>query len=117
MEVALGRGKADHRARGDTVDEVRRQEAVGIGLDGDGDGVAGVLPERRQRVRAPVPASVDLQTDADVLAGFVVRGESPARLDDDRRRDVGLLTDLDDASAQLARRPQRIDQVQVVVGQ
>ena len=42
--------------------------------------------DRGQRVGPPVPPPVDAQADADVLAGLVVAGEAPARLDRDRWR-------------------------------
>ena len=96
----------------------RRQEALGHRLDRDGDGACSpVTGRRRQRVRPPPPAAVDQHADADVLAGLVVEVKSPPRLDHQRRRVDGLAADLDHAAAQFARRPQRIGQLQVVVGQ
>ncbi len=63
-----------------------------------------------------MPTAVDMQTDADVLPRLVVEVESPTRLDDDGRRVRGLGPDFDDLAAQLARGPQRIREVQIVVG-
>ena len=63
-----------------------------------------------------MPTAVDMQTDADVLPRLVVEVESPTRLDDDGRRVRGLGPDFDDLAAQLAGGPQRIREVQIVVG-
>ena len=60
--------------------------------------------------------AVDDDADAQVLAGLVAL-PLPARLDHDRRRVVGLALDALDAAAQLLRGPQRVDQLEVVVGQ
>ena len=60
--------------------------------------------------------AVDDEADAQVLAGLVAR-PLPAGLDEDRHRVVGLALDALDAPAQLLRRPQRVDQLEVVVGQ
>lgn len=64
-----------------------------------------------------MPATVDMQTDADVLAGRVSEVEAPAGTDDDRRGIGGLLAHRDDAPAQFTGGPQRVDQMQVVVGE
>jgi hypothetical protein len=63
-----------------------------------------------------VPDAVDVDPDPHVLAGLVTR-PAVAGLDQDRRRLLGLVLDLLDATAELARRPQRVDQLEVVVGQ
>jgi hypothetical protein len=63
-----------------------------------------------------VPPAVDAQPDADVLAGLVVGGETPARLDGDRGGVRRLVADVDDFAAKLSRRPQRVEQFEIVVG-
>ena len=60
--------------------------------------------------------AVDHDADAQVLAG-VVALPLPAGLDDDRRRVGGLALDALDSAAQLLGGPERVDQLQVVVGQ
>src|SRR3954454_15295713 len=69
-----------------------------------------------QRVGAPVMHAVDDHADPQVLAGLVP-GPLPARLDVDGRRRGGLALDPLDSPAQLLRGPQRIDQLEVVVGE
>jgi Ser/Thr protein kinase RdoA (MazF antagonist) len=63
-----------------------------------------------------MPASVDQEADADVLAGLIFEVEAPSGLNHQRRGVGGFLAHLHDATAQFARRPQRVGQVQVVVG-
>ena len=70
---------------------------------------------RGQRVRAPVADAVDVDADPHVLARAVA-GPAVAGLDQDRRRLGGLVLDSLDPPAQLARGPQRVDQLQIVVG-
>ena len=109
----------------------RRTIAAGLGLRARGSGEtlpsvdelgrdrdAAVGPARvgRERVRAPVVHAVDDHADPQVLAGLVAR-PLVAGLDDDRDGVVGLRLDPLDPPAQLARRPQRVDQLEVVVGQ
>ena len=64
-----------------------------------------------------MPAAVDPQSDADVLTGLVVGREAPTGFDRHRGGVLGLLADLDDFASELPRRPQRVEQFQVVVGQ
>ena len=116
-EVAFGRLQANDGARFDAVDQVGGQEALGGGFHGDRDVLVAAFGNRRQRIRPPVPFAVDAQTDADVLTRAVVAGESPARPDDDGCRVFGLGFDRHDLAAQFARRPQRVEQRQVVVGE
>ncbi|KMO77187.1 hypothetical protein MCHUDSM44219_03417 [Mycolicibacterium chubuense] len=116
-ELPLGGGQPDDRSRFDAADQMRGQESFGGRLDGDRDLALGLLGDRGERIRPPVPAAVDPQADADVLAGLVVPREAPARTDDHRRRVLGLRPDVDDLTAQFPRRPQRVEQRQVVVGQ
>nr|WP_286690346.1 hypothetical protein [Aeromicrobium sp. REDSEA-S38_B2] len=115
-EVALRRLQPDDRARREPVDQVLGQEALGHRLHGDRDGALRAHGRRRQRVGPPVEPAVDLHADADVLAGLEVERPAPAGLDDERRRAVGDLLDPLDAAAQLARGPQRVDELEVVVG-
>src|SRR6202042_2430051 len=71
----------------------------------------------RQRVRPPPPPAVHQQPDADVLAWLVIEAEAPARLDDQRRGVVRLAPYVEDTPAQFPRRPQRIGEAQIVIGQ
>jgi hypothetical protein len=84
------------------------------------------LPERRRRrcyssvrlnERSPVPAPVDAKPDAHVLAGLVLSGEAPTRLDRHSGQVLGCGPHVDDLAATLARRPQRVEQLEVVVRQ
>jgi hypothetical protein len=63
-----------------------------------------------------MPAAIDAQSDADVLAGPVVGGEAPARFDGDRGGVRRLIANIDDFATELSRRPQRVEQLEVVVG-
>ncbi len=122
-ETALRRGQAHHGADRDAADQVAGQEALRHRLDRDRDDPltarTRIRPVRRagQGVRAPVPATVDEHADTDVLTGFVFEVEAPARLDHQGGRVGGFLAHVHDSAAQLARRPQRVGQVQVVVRQ
>jgi hypothetical protein len=60
--------------------------------------------------------AVDDDAHAQVLAGLVPL-PLPARLDEDRHGVLGLGLDALDAALELARRPQRVDELEVVVGQ
>ena len=116
-EVALRRGQPHDRAGRHPADQVRRQETLGHRLDGDRDGARRcgtgleVSEYDRHRQRPSISS-----TDPDVLAGLVVEGEAPAGLDDQRRGVDGLPAHLQYAAPQFARRPQRVGQLQVVVG-
>ncbi len=122
-EVALRCGQPHDRAGCHAADQVGRQEALRHGLHGDGDGAcAALVPTaaqrgRGQRIGPPAPAAVDQQADTDVLAGLVVEREAPARLDDQRRRVLGLAAHLDDPATQFTCRPQRVRELEVVVRQ
>ena len=96
--------------------EIRRHLALVDVLDGDAD--QPVLAPRvgGQRVRAPVPHALDVESDPEVLTRPVAR-PPVARLDQHGGGVGGLVVDLLDSAAQLARRPQRVDQLEVVVGQ
>ncbi len=69
-----------------------------------------------QRVGAPVVDAVDGDAQPQVLSRTVA-GPLPAGLDQDGHRFGRLALDALDAAAQLARRPQRVDELQIVVGQ
>ncbi|MGI8535789.1 MAG: hypothetical protein ACR2K2_04665 [Mycobacteriales bacterium] len=60
--------------------------------------------------------AVDLDADADVLARVVVEPPAPAGPDDQGRGVIGLGGDTLDPTSQLARRPQRVEHREVVVG-
>ena len=67
-----------------------------------------------QRVRAPLPLALDVEPDPDVLPGLVA---DPAEPGSDEHRDgiVGLLVYPLDAAAAFLHRPQRCDQLQIVI--
>ena len=87
-------------------DELRRDRDAAVGAPGVGG----------QRVGAPVVHAVDLDAQPQVLPGPVPR-PFPAGLDQHGGRVRRLALDPLDPPAQLARRPQRVDQLEVVVGQ
>ena len=64
-----------------------------------------------------MPAPTNSQSDAEVLAGLIVAGKAPSGLDRDRGRVFGLRANIDDEATQFPRRPQRIEQFKVVIGQ
>jgi hypothetical protein len=64
-----------------------------------------------------MPLAIDAQADPDMLTRAVVAGKSPAWPDDHGCRVIGLGFDRYDLAAQFARRPQRIEQRRIVVGQ
>src|SRR3954447_18940076 len=116
-EVALGCRESDYGPRGEPADQVLGQEAFGHRFDRDADGGVVFGRDRGERVGPPVPAAVDLYADADVLARLVLPGPTPTRLDDQRGGMLGLRDAVDDDAAELAGAPQRVEQVQIVVGQ
>jgi hypothetical protein len=113
-EVALHAAQADDRPHTGLVREVGRDLALVDVLDRDRDDAFLVLRVARQRVGAPVAAALDVDPDAQELPGLVAV-EAVARLDDHRARGLRLRLDPLDLPAQLARRPERVDQLQVVV--
>ena len=96
---------------------MRRQEPFGGRLDGDRYQFLVALRNRRQRVGPPVPATIDTQTDSNVLPGSVIAGEAPARFDRHAGRVLGFLPNRHDLAAQFPGRPQRVEQFQIVIGQ
>jgi hypothetical protein len=102
-----GLGPADQPGRDDALlDELGRDADEPVGASGVGS----------QRVGPPVVDAVDHETDAQVLAGLVA-GPLPAGLDEDGHRVVGLALHALDASSELLGGPQRVDELEVVVGQ
>ncbi len=97
------------------VDEVVADQAVGHGLDGDRDAAVGARAVG-QRVGAPLADAVDVDADAEVLAGHVT-GPVGAGADHDRRRVGGLGVDLLDPAAQVGAGAQRREEVEEVGGQ
>src|ERR1700722_12063745 len=71
----------------------------------------------RERVGPPMPATIDSQSDPYVLARPVITGKTPAPLDLHSRRVFRFRLDVNDHTAQLSCRPQRIEQLKVVVRQ
>ena len=59
--------------------------------------------------------AIDLDAEAQVLPG-AVPGPLPPWLDQHAHRICGLALDTFDTTAQLARRPQGVDQLEVVIG-
>ena len=118
-ELTLGRGQSHDCTRLKSLDQVRRQETLGHGLDRDRDGALGArqIRHRGQRVRPPRPTPLDEHSDSDVLPGRVVERESPPRLDTDGGGVVGFRSHRHHLAAQFTRRPERIGQVEIVVGQ
>jgi hypothetical protein len=64
-----------------------------------------------------MPAPTNPQSNAEVLAGLIVAGKAPSGFDRDRGRVFGLRANIDDEATQFPRRPQRIEQFKVVIGQ
>src|SRR3954454_2861737 len=115
-ERALHGAEADDLARFCPLDEIRRDLALVHELGSDRDAAVGPSRVGRQRVGTPVVDAVDHDTDPQVLARLVAL-PFEAGLDEDRRCVLGFLLDAHDPTAQLAGGPQRVDQLQVVVGQ
>ena len=116
LERALDVAEPDDGARLRLAHEPRRDDALLDELGRDADEAVRAPGVRGQRVGAPVVHAVDHEADAQVLAGLVA-GPLPAGLDEDGHRVVGLALDALDAPAELLRRPERVDELEVVVGQ
>src|SRR5439155_18874951 len=82
----------------------------------DREAAIGAARIGRERVGPPVVNPVDLEAEAQVLAGAMA-GPFPTGLDQDRDRVGGLALEALNATPQLARGPQRVDELEVVVGQ
>src|SRR3954471_12007056 len=115
-EGALHVAEAHDRPGLRLAHEPGRDDALLDELGGDADEPVGAAGVRGQRVGAPVVHAVDHEADAQILAGLVA-GPLPAGLDEDRHRVVGLALHALDASPELLGRPQRVDELEVVVGQ
>src|SRR4051794_14771702 len=113
-EAALHSAQAQDRAGLELLVEVGRDGAVLHELRRDGDHPVLAVGIRGQRVGAPVQAAVDDHADAEVLPGLVAL-PLEAGLDRDRDRVLGLVLDPLYAPAQLASRPQRVYELEVVV--
>ena len=115
-EVALGLVEHDHRAGLGAADEVVADLAVGDRLDRHGDQAVGGGGGAGQRVGAPLADAVDVDADADVLAGDMAL---PAAAGADHQGDGvgGLAPDVDDAASQVSAGTKGADQVEVVGGQ
>ena len=114
-ELAGGLLEVDERAGAGLVDEVVADQAVGHGLDRDRDPAVGAGAVG-QRVGAPLADAVDVDADAEVLAGHVA-GPVGAGTDDDGGGVGGLGVDLLDPAAQVGAGAQRGEEVEVVGGQ
>src|SRR3954451_9216996 len=97
------------------LDQVWRDLALVHEFGSDRDAAVGPSRVGSQRVGTPVGDAVDHDTDPQVLARLVAL-PFEAGLDEDRRCVLGFLLDAHDPTAQLAGGPQRVDQLQVVVG-
>src|SRR5271156_3860245 len=93
------------------------QESFRGRLDRDRNQFLVALRYGRERVGPPMPATIDPQSDPDVLARVVVTGKAPTRLDLPRRRVFRFRLDVDYHATQLSCRPERIEQLEVVVRQ
>src|SRR5436190_3855350 len=116
LERSLDVAEPHDRPRLRLAHEPRRDGALLDELGRDADQPVGPAGVRRERIGPPMVDSIDHESDAHVLPGLVTR-PFPARLDEDRRRVVGLALDALDAPAQLLRGPQRVDELEVVVRQ
>ena len=115
-EVALDSAERHDRARPAPPHQVRGHLALIDTLDGHADQAIRAVRIGGQRVRAPMSDAVDIDADAQELPRPVTL-PAVARLDQHGRRVRGLVVDPLDTPAQLPRGPQRVDQLQVVVGQ
>ena len=115
-ERPLDPAEADDVARSRVLVEERRDDALVDGLRSDRDPAVGPVGIGGQRVGAPVMDAVDDDADPQVLAGLVALPLESGP-DQDRDRVVVLALDALDPPAELAGRPQRVDQLEVVVGQ
>ena len=94
------------------VDEVVADQAVGDGLDGDRDAAVAARAVG-ERVRAPLAYAVDVDADAEVLAGHVA-GPVGAGADHDGRGVGGLGVHGLDAAAEVGARAERGEEVHEV---
>ena len=104
--------EVDQRAGRGAVDEVVADQAVGHGLDGDRDAAVAARAVG-ERVGAPLAYAVDVDADAEVLAGHVA-GPVGAGADHDGGGVGGLGVDRLDAAAQVGAGAQRGEEVEEV---
>lgn len=114
-ELALHRAEHDQRPERARAVDPLRDDAVFLAFHRQGQFVVGAGVVRAQRVRPPVPFAVDVEPDAQVLTRLVTAPPESGG-DVEGGRVVGFLVDAVDAAAGLARRPQRVDEPEVVVG-
>ena len=89
----------------------------GVGSTGTVGGLTGGIASGKSMVAAELAARGAIIIDADVLARLIVERKAPARLDHQGRGVDGFAAYLDDSAAQFPCRPQRVRQLEVVVGQ
>src|SRR5438105_13885890 len=115
-EVALDVAERDDRPRPCLVYEVRRDHAGVDTLGGDADQPVLAVGVRRQRIGSPMAHPVYVYSYPYVLPRLVA-GPPVTGFDQDRGSVTRLPFDLLNATPQLARRPQRVDQLEVVLRQ
>ncbi len=115
-EVALDAAERHDRSRSSPPHQVRGHLALIDALDGHADQAVRAVGIGGQRVRTPVSDAVDVDPDPQELPGSVPH-PAVAGLDQDGRGVRGLVADLRDPAAKLARGPEGIDQLEVVIGQ
>jgi hypothetical protein len=115
-EAAFDSAQPHHRSRAQAPQQIRRDLPVLDQFRRDRDAAVGAPGVGGERVGAPVAHAVYLDTQTHVLPRAMPR-PLPARLDQQRDRVGGLRFEAFDAAAQLTSRPQRIEQLQVVIGQ
>ena len=96
------------------ADEVLGHQSARDALDGDRDATVAPPRHRRERIGAPVPNTVDVDADANVLARHM-RGPAAARPQPQRHAVARLGHHGFDAAARLARRPERVQLAEEVV--
>src|SRR6202022_3857655 len=111
-EFSCGVVELDDGANRGASHEVVGHLAVGDGLDGDRDAAVGPVGVGGQRVGAPLTHAVDIDTDADVLAGRM-GAPAAARLDHQAHCVAGFGVNRHDPAAQLGAGAQRVDDVEV----
>ena len=107
--------QSDDGSRPRAAQQIRRDPSAVDELGRDRDAPVGPARVRGQRVGAPVMDAVDVDSQAHVLPGPVPR-PLPSGLDQHGGGGRGVALDALDAPAQLARAPQGVDQLEVVVG-
>jgi hypothetical protein len=96
------------------ADEVLGHQPARDALDGDGDAAVAAPRHRGERVGTPMPNTVDVDADAHVLPGHVLR-PAAARSQPQRHGVTRFGHDGFDAATRLLRGPQRVELPEVVV--